>query len=196
MKLRSLSAFGLVLVLVASTAQADPPYAAAARVTHIEGALEAVEKTPPEVTQQGIEYAKSIARGACSAGSQRLRIECLMIALQKYCKDRGDAELPRCRFLMDVVASNVLADERLIPTEKRYRIMRDNKDYRTALARELRRIQGNLAVELRLATGDAPDDKTLAKNIDRYCLANADESSLPYQMCVSSLVWFIKGGQR
>jgi hypothetical protein len=116
-----------------------------------------------------------------------------MIAVHRYCQERGDAEAPRCRLLMDVVVGNILADERLIPTEKRYRIMRDNKDYRRALDKELRRLQGILAVDFRLATGEAKDDHELAAKIDRYCLANADESSLPYQMCVSSLVWFIKG---
>ena len=68
---------------------------------------------------------------------------------------------------MDVVVSNVLADERLIPPETRYAIMRDNKDYRRALAHELWRIQGLLAVDFRLRMGDAGDPATTAANIDR-----------------------------
>jgi hypothetical protein len=94
---------------------------------------------------------------------------------------------------MDVIVSNVLADRRLIPPARRYQIVRANADYRAALARELFRIQGELAVDFRLHGGEADAAAKLASNIDRYCLASADEAKMSYQACVSSLVWFIKG---
>jgi hypothetical protein len=119
----------------------------------------------------------------------------MMVATRRYCHDRGDAEARRCPAYMDVVVSNVLADERLIPPDERYRIVRENVDYRPALARELRRIQGTLAVDFRLRTGEAQDDGALAAKIDGYCLSSADETKLSYQSCVSSLVWFIRGPQ-
>jgi hypothetical protein len=162
------------------------------RVAHIEQTLAAIAATPPALLQQGVEYARLLARGACSAGAQRLRVECLMVAVQRYCRDLGGADAVRCPLTMDVVVSNVLADEHLIPFERRYQIVHENADYRPALAAELERIQGSLAVDFRLATGDARDPSALAANIDRYCLATADDTKFSYQTCVSSLVWFIE----
>jgi hypothetical protein len=94
---------------------------------------------------------------------------------------------------MDVIVSNALADDRFIPPEQQYRIARANQDYRRAIAHELRRIQAALVVDFRLHDGESEEPGQMAANIDRYCLASADDTSLPYQTCVSSLVWFIKG---
>jgi hypothetical protein len=168
------------------------PYRAEARVAHIERVLAAVVETPRSLLLQGRDYARTLARGACSAGEQRLRVECMMVAVQRYCHDLGGAEVARCPLAMDVVVSNVLADENLIPLERRYEIVQANADSRGALAAELRRIQGRLAVDFRLATGDARTSNVLAANIDRYCLATADTTKFSYQTCVSSLVWFIE----
>jgi hypothetical protein len=190
----------LALLLAASVSvnAAEPPraYRVDARVAHIRGALAALGETAPAELQQGIELARALERGACSAGAYRLRVECLLVAMKRYCHDRGGAEAQRCPRIMDVIASNVLADERLIPPEKRYQIIRENQDYRPALARELSRIQGTLAVDFRLQTGDAEDLDTMAANIDRYCLTSADETKLSYQACASSLVWFIVRADR
>lgn len=169
------------------------PYRPPARIAYIKYALTALSEAPPAALQQGIDFARELSHVACSAGVERLRVECLMVATRRYCHDRGDAEAQRCPVYMDVVLSNVLADERLIPPDKRYQIVRENADYRPALARELRRIQGALAVDFRLRAGAADDLGTLAAKIDDYCLASADETRLSYQTCVSSLVWFIRG---
>jgi hypothetical protein len=171
------------------------PYRAELRVAHIEKAIAAVAEAPPAMIQQGLDYARTLSRGSCSGGAPRLRIECLVVAVQRYCRDLEGAEAARCPLYMDVVVSNVLADERLIPPERRYQIVQANADYRSALAAELARIQGRLAVDFRLATGDARDRGDLAAKIDRYCRGSADETKFSYQTCVSSLVWFIEGSR-
>lgn len=190
-------AVGAALALLATSAgtAAEPPrtHRKDARVAHIEGALVAIGASDPAVLQHGMEYARTLSRGGCSAGAQRLRVECMMVAMDRYCRERGEADARRCRLSLDVIVANVLADERLIPTERRYQIMRDNKDHRAAIAKELRRIQALLAVDYRLQSGGADEPAAMASSIDRYCLATADESHLPYQICVASLVWFIKG---
>jgi hypothetical protein len=190
--------FGAASLLVASlgsASESQQTYRPPARVAHIQAALTALHDAPPAVLQQGVDYARTLSQGACSAGVERLRIECMMVAMRRYCHDRGDADAQRCPAYMDVVVSNVLAAERLIPPDQRYQIVRENTDYRPALARELRRIQGTLAVDFRLRTGETEDAGALAAKIDSYCLASADETKLSYQICVSSLVWFIRGPQ-
>lgn len=191
---------GAAVMTVVGGGAAEPPlpFGTEARVAHIAGALGAVAGASPAALKEGTDYARVLDRGACSAGAARLRVECLLVAIQRYCHDRGDS--PSCALYMDVVVSNVLADRRLIPPSRRYEIVRANVDYRLALGREIRRIEGTLAVDFRLQTGAAEDGPTMARNIDRYCLkgevrapALPDRDALSYQACVSSLVWFIKG---
>jgi hypothetical protein len=185
-------AAALALAVVAAGARAEETHRAEQRVRYLAATLAAVRATPPAELEQTSEYARMLARGACSSSVERLKVECLMTAARRYCKQRGQ-DADRCARDFDVVISNVLADEQLIPPLKRYEIMRANKDYRRALAGELRRIQGALAVDFRLSTGDAADDEALAAHMDQFCLATSDEKNLAWQTCVSSLVWFIAG---
>jgi hypothetical protein len=185
--------FSIVSVSAGGAAEPPSPFAAPARAAHIAGALTAVAEASPTALKEGLDYARVLDRGACSGGAQRLRVECLIVAVSRYCHDRPDADARRCPLYMDVILSNVLADRRLIPPAKRYQIVRENVDYRPALARETRRIQGTLAVDFRLQTGDADDVPQMAANIDRFCLTGVDDAAFSYQACVSSLVWFIKG---
>lgn len=189
---KRLVALSLLVGASASAGESAQPYRAEGRAAQIKGAIVALGEAPPALVKEGAGYARTLQRGACSAGAQRLQVECMIVALGRYCRDRGEAA-QKCALYMDIVASNVLADERLVPREKRYEIIRTNTDYRPALARELHRVQGALAVDFRLRSGDAEDPDTLAKNIDRYCLTTGDDTHLAYQTCVSSLVWFIKG---
>jgi hypothetical protein len=195
---RSLGVPALVVAGVAavsSSPAADPPapFGEQARVSHIAGALAAVAEATPAALKEGADYARVLERGACSAGAERLKAQCLRIAVERYCRDRPGDDAPRCALYMDVVVSNVLADPRLIPPEKRYTIIRTNVDYRPALADELRRIQGTLAVDFRLREGEGRDRPALAAEIDHYCLGDARPAAFSYPACVSSLVWFIAG---
>ena len=180
----------LSAVAADGASQAPTPYRADARVATIEHALAAIAETPAPILQQSVERARALARGACSAGAERLRVECMIVAAQRYCRESTALDA-RCPVYMDIVVSNVLADERLIPLDRRYAIVRANADYRAALATELRRVQAELAVDFRLHTGRLEGRSDLAAGIDRYCRATAEETRFPYPTCVSSLVWTI-----
>jgi hypothetical protein len=184
----------LALAFVSIRVAAEPPrlYRAESRVAHIKLAVTAVSQATPEMLHAGFDYARAMERGACSAGAVRLRVECLLVAMQRYCNERAATD-SGCPLYMDIVAGNILADARLIPPDKRYQIVRANIDYRPALARELHRIQGEMAVDFRLHEGDVSEAGALATSIDRYCLASADKTKLSYPICVASLVWFIEG---
>jgi hypothetical protein len=208
MKLASLPrAVAVAIALAAAPAPATTPppantYREEARVAYIRTALLALERTSTADLERDQNYVRSLARGTCSAGASRLRVECLMVAIGRYCKERSGTSadqveraseaLAGCRAALDVMASNALADELLIPTARRYQITRENLDYRKALAQETRRIQGDLAVDFRLHGGESDAPSAMAEGIDRFCRDTADSTSLPYQACVSSLVWFVK----
>jgi len=187
------AALALAVALIGAHAGADGPqaYGAQERVAHVRGAITAVAEAPAAALREGFDYARAMERGACSAGAVRLRVECLMVAARKYCQERQADR--GCALYMDVVIANVLADTRLIPADRRYQIIRENIDYRPALAAELHRIQGALAVDFRLHAGDVREPGALAAAIDKYCLESADDTKLSYPICVSSLVWFIEG---
>jgi hypothetical protein len=112
-----------------------------------------------------------------------------MTASRKYCQKKAASCLP----LLDVVVSGVLAERRFVPTDKRLEIMKQTRDWRPEVVREVKRIQGALALDFRLHMGSADDSATLAKWVDAYCLSSADQTSIPWQACAASLVWFIGG---
>jgi len=181
----------VALIVVAAPAQADETHRADQRQAQIARALAAVRQTPAATLEQQTNYAHVLARGACASSVERLQVECLMTAARRFCRGKAAGEAQRCQDGMDVILSNLLGEAQLFPLDKRYQIMTREKDYRRALAHELRRIQGALAVDLRLRMGDGGDDARLAANIDGYCLATGDEHDLAWPTCVSSLVWFI-----
>jgi hypothetical protein len=185
-----------VALAVAAPALAAPPasHDAAARVAQLQAALGAVHAASPAALQKASDYLRALHRGGCSSGVARLQVECLMTAARRFCK-RGEAELHGCLVVLDVLASNVLAEDRWIAPERRYEIMRAQRDWRRAVAAELRRIQGALAVDFHLREGDAADDAALARKIDHFCLTTSDETNLAWQTCAATLVWFVEREQ-
>lgn len=180
----------LILLLAVN---ADNTHRVDQRVAYLKQALQAVRETPPDMLDRASEYARVLDRGACSSSVMRLKVECLMTAAQRYCRNKKAADARRCPVYMDLAVSNVLADRQLVSTDRRYELMRRFRDPRRELAREVRQVQGALVVDFRLRMGDVADsnDDLMAKNIDRYCVLTADTTSLAWQACASSLVWFI-----
>jgi hypothetical protein len=166
------------------------------RIAHIEAALLCVRETPAESRGHAYEYARVLEQGTCASAVERLKVDCLITAARRYCRRRPAAEIQRCAMVMDVVVSNVLAGQRLIPAEKRYEIMRRSRDYKREIAEELRRLQGGLAVDFRLRNPESASDAALASSIDRFCSETADDTNLAWQACASSLVWFIATSER
>jgi hypothetical protein len=186
----------LAAVAVASDVRArDPaaPYAREARVVYIEEAIVALRESYDEFLRNALKEAHSALDGTCSASSERLRVECLVIVIERRCENVLDVDRRRCKRAMDVAVANALAGERLIPREDRVQILVSNANPRVALARELRRVQGRMVVDFRVHARNTSDPHALAAEIDRYCLGTADDARLAYQACVSSLLWYMRG---
>jgi hypothetical protein len=173
---------------------AKDTHRADARIAYLGASLDALKKTPADQREHAHEYARVLEQGACASSVERLKVDCMMTASRRYCRRKGLSDLERCHATMDVVVSNVLASKRLINADKRYEIMKRFRDPRKELAREMRRIQGALAVDFRFRMGNTEDDATTARAIDTYCLATADETNIAWQSCASSLVWFLATG--
>jgi hypothetical protein len=189
----------LAVAALAAVAAAPSPmetHRIEARVAYLALALDALAKTPPGALEHAHEYARVLEQGACASSVERLKVDCMMTAARRYCRGKTADAAARCHATMDVVVSNVLATRRLITSEKRYDIMKRFRDPKKELAREMRRIQGALAVDFHLRMGEAQEDDALGKDIDRYCTTTADETNIAWQTCASALVWYIatKGG--
>lgn len=160
------------------------------RVARLELLLEVARRTPAEVLARAHEQVIVSERGACAAGTQRIRTDCLIAAARKACE--AQPNVADCLAYHDVIVSNVLAEQQWVPTARRYEIMAQTKNWRGEVAREVRRMQAALAADLRLKTaGSLEETKPLAKAIDAYCASSAFETGLSWQICASSLVWFI-----
>jgi hypothetical protein len=188
------SALVLLMLAAAPPAAVTQTYAPGARQAHLEQVIGAVKRTPPEVLVQAYQYVAVYERGSCSSSSERLRVECMMTAARRFCQKRPKAELGDCGIYLDMVVSNLLAEKKLVPTERRYEIMRHARDWRREVGRELKRIQGELAVDFHLRMGEAQEPNALARDIDGYCLQTPDQTGLSWQVCASSLLWFVVAG--
>ncbi len=171
--------------------RSGPTHELGTRVGYLKAALTAVQRAQGDVLQQAHGNLAVYERGACSAASQRLRVECLMTAGRRYCQKRPRAEASDCALYVDVVVSNLVAEKQLFPVDERYAIMKRAKDWRREMARQTRRMQGALAVDFQLRMGAPADNAGLAKSIDTFCAESADETELSWQTCATSLIWFI-----
>jgi hypothetical protein len=170
---------------------AEPAYAPKQREAHLAQTLDAVGRTSRDALLQAYEYIAVYERGTCNASNERLRVECMMTAARRFCQKRPAAEARDCALYSDVVVTNLLAEKRLVPNERRYEIMRRSRDWRREVLRELRRQQGELAIDFRLRMGDSGTSAELARKLDAYCLQPPEAAGLSWQVCASSLIWFI-----
>jgi hypothetical protein len=160
--------------------------AASDRIATISAAAHAVSSAPPEQRRQVEEMVRSFDQRGCSSSIEQLRIDCLVARAREFCQSQRDGSA--CRKLFDVVTANLLAENYFISHERRFELLRDGSDPRRLIDAEVRRGRGALALDFRLRMKDLS-----AANIDRYCRATADENGLPWQACVSTLVWFTDG---
>jgi hypothetical protein len=176
----------LLALALARPAHADPPWSAASRARQIERALAALAESDPAALARTDGEARRMLAGPCASGFALLQLQCLTASLRKRCAEPG-GESPRCIATFDVVASNLLGEERLLPESERDAVL----DPRTR-ARAIERARSALALDFRLRMGPAASDRELAAQIDRYCLRSADDTGLPWQTCASSLIWTIR----
>ena len=108
-----------------------------------------------------------------------------MVATQRYCterRERGDAP-PGCELMMDVLVSERARRRAAAAPAKRYQLMRANKDFRAALAREQRRIQGRWpsTSAFAKARSEMRDSNEMATKIDLllHRHGRSDQSSVP-----------------
>lgn len=176
-------------LLALGLARADEPgYGRAARLRWIERALVALRDTEGDTLLRGDAFARTLQSGECASAIARLQLECFAAAVRRRCDPQG-SEAARCAAYLDVVTANLLGEEELVPLGDR---SDPTGQDRRELARLLHAARARLALDFRLREGAAPSGAARAEQIDRYCLASADESGLPWQTCAASLAWYLR----
>jgi hypothetical protein len=193
----------VALVLVAcalATASADAPTLAARRdqrVAYIAKLLEAIRASDPTTLANVVKYITAVERNNCRAPEQNLRLGCLLEAVAQNCKQRDAAARERCQLISDVIVTNRLSEPIFIPKDVRYRLLDEHRDFKLALARELRAQYATRAAELAMSRhfpGSGASDSALAGALDGYCADVAGTRGLSWQYCVAALVWFVGTG--
>jgi hypothetical protein len=169
-------------------------YAPEERTSYLSTAIEALRSADAAKVGDASNYLRTMDRNKCRSAFSRLRVQCLIQAAAKNCRSMEADRQQQCTHYSDIIVTTVLAEQLLIPEERRFEIMQKHSDYRAAFRVEVRRIYGSLAAGFRLSQHYAckPDDTVcLAKTIDAYCTDQADRQNLAWQHCAAGLVWFI-----
>ena len=187
----------IIVACMVAVARAEPPAAAArrdARVAYIAQALEAIRASDPTTVADTAKYITAVERNNCRAPEQNLRLGCLLEAVAQNCRQRDAAARERCQRVSDVVVTNRLSEPVFIPKDVRYKLLDENRDFRLALARELRAQYAVRVAELTMSRhfpGAAASDGALATAIDGYCTDVAGTRELSWQYCVAAIVWYV-----
>jgi hypothetical protein len=180
----------LVLAALVAIARAEPPKGE--RVAYIATVIDALRASDPAALVNATKYVDVVARNKCLASEQSLRINCLIAAAALGCPAGPDHD--RCTRVSDVIVTNRLSVDYFVPKDVRYDIMNKHKDYRSEVARELRRRYAMLVAELVMSRhfpGSRADSRALATGIDAYCAGAAGTRGLSWQYCVAAIAWFV-----
>ena len=198
MTLKSLLIAAALLLLPAS-GQTQGVYASESRTQYIAQALAALRDTPDEALRNLYKYIHVVERNGCRAPTESLRLDCMLEAARRNCKQPDATARERCDRISDVMVINRLGEEDFIPKRVAHKIMEGQSDYRGALLDELRDQYAELVTELSTVSGEAQqlaDAGKLPKAIDAYCVSHAPARNLTWQQCTAAIVWFIGTSDR
>jgi hypothetical protein len=193
-----MKALGLLLAAaVAVPALAgDLPYAEPARVSKITRSMTAFKGPGAKEAENLSHYLSSLARGACRSDDDALLAACLVEQAKRNCASLSGGARNRCPALSDVIVTNVVNEKQFVSREERFALLQKSgaTSFDAAYGKIVLRKYALIATEYLLTQPDCPvssKNTCLARSIDEYCLKHADIRNLPWQGCVSSIIWFL-----
>jgi hypothetical protein len=164
------------------------------RVAYVASLLEAIRGSDPAMLLNTTRYIQVVERNKCQAPEQSLRVGCILEAASRNCRQATKELREQCLRVSDVIVTNRLSEHLFLPKDVRYQIVSRQRDYRTALARELLRRHALLVAELAMSRhfpGGRADGLALAAGIEGHCRDIAGTRNLSWQHCAAAVVWFI-----
>lgn len=193
MTLKSLLIAAALLLLPAS-GQTQAVYSSESRAQYITQTLAALRETPDQTLRNLYKYIHVVERNGCRAPTESLRLNCMLEAARRNCKQPDATARERCDRTSDVMVINRLGEPELIPKQVAHAIMARQSDYRPLLLDELRDRYAELVTELSMVSGEHEhfaDAAKLSVAIDAYCVNHAPARNLTWQQCTAAIVWFI-----
>jgi hypothetical protein len=178
----------IAATIVSASARADT-YSENERRAYVQGALEALQQTPRSALDNLQQFVRILERNSCRGGYGAMTISCLQEEARRNCEATHKRH---CPVLSDIAVVNKLNEKQFVTREELFRSARQSSGPGSAQLRLLNRKYALLTTEfLLLAHGACQTSECLARELDGYCLQNADVKNLSWQACVGAAAWFI-----
>ena len=187
----------VVFVVTANQRAAAEPYSANKRIEYLGMVLQSFAQMDQASIENIQDHVDMLNRSTCSSRYLGLKIGCLLKAARNNCRQiKGrPAVINGCRFVSDVVVTNKLSEDMFVDTQTKYKLMRNNKNYRSAYRSLLRRKHAILATKFSLSDVFNEYEDNLPIALDSFCVRMAQTRSLSWHYCISAITWFIGTSQ-
>jgi hypothetical protein len=182
----------LLLWSIAARADVSPPdrYSDSGRAEMLKDALTAFDQAPRSLAETNLHILRSQSQYNCSAGTQTLKVQCLMEVARNSCK----GQKPACMAIADVIISNISEEDTFVSKEEMHKILRHTHGRGDPAMLALNGRYARLTTDYMTATKDTcrgNDWPCLAAKINGFCLKISDEKKQSWQGCAGAIVWFI-----
>lgn len=175
------------------------PYGRISRVSEIAAALAALRAMSDGKLLNTYRYVQLIERSQCRAPLLSLKVDCLLEAARRSCRSTQAEARKMCERASDIMITNRLGANVLIPQEERLDLMKTKgqSTFREVFEKELRTRYASLVVEMAMAVPPAGlKGDALAATIDTYCRRISGRREISWQHCASAIVWFVATSDR
>ncbi len=181
-----------LLLFFCSPAFAAAPFPKEKRQDYVKHALAATLSAPKQTLDNLYQFVTMVEQSSCRSAFDALTLSCLQDQVQRNCRSQGG----NCPLLSDVIVVNKLNEKQFVTREERVQIMKQEGtgNYAAIYSRLVSRKYALLATELLLLqkrTCRPEEHACLARELDDYCIQNSDVKNIPWQACVSAIIWYI-----
>ena len=182
----------LGLLPAAASSQLSP----ADRQKYVLNAVKAIRSTQRQFLVNLDHFVTAVERTTCRSDDLGMALACLLEQVEHNCKSVEEKYKSRCHVIADLVVVNKLNEKQFATRAERVTLMKEATEntYQGQIEKLLMRKYALLTTEMIFNSNDTcmdADRACLAKVIDEYCHQNADIKNIPWQACVSAIVWFM-----
>jgi hypothetical protein len=188
-------AAALLLVFTATPLSAGT-FTKAQRQDYIKNALAAVLTTSKQNLENLYQFVTVVEQSSCHSAFEALTLSCLQEQVERNCKSGDSKARSHCPILSDLIVVNKLNEKQFVTRDERLQLTRQESggSYATQYTRMVSRKYSLMVTEellLGQRTCSSEENGCLAREVDDYCIGNSDVKNLPWQACVSAIVWYI-----
>lgn len=187
----------LLMFLLVSNAVANVDttnFGQSSRQGYLQGSILSFQATSRATIDNMVQFVNSAEQNKCRTSIEAMALPCLKEEIERNCTQGNDNRRKSCAILADIILVNKINEKQFISRQERFRIAKEAQNRTKAYSSTLERKYGLLATELLLFSKlkcKDKDNECLVKEIDRFCLINADVKNISWQACGAALIYFI-----